>query len=161
MPPKLEVKDMELSDAVATLEAFGGRNLTRTLAEIETSLRGVTIDTCPTALSKCGVGGNVLSAAGYIKRFASQINVVIHALGILACLPHLLQPSERVENVSLGAGNTGRAFDLVTNQRIAEFKFIRWQGGPESIRQNTLFKDFYLMAEEPTEKSKFLYVVGT
>ena len=66
-----------------------------------------------------------------------------------------------IEYVSLGAGNTGRAFDLETNQRIAEFKFIHWQGGPESIRQNSLFKDFYEMAEYDTRKQKFLYVLGT
>jgi hypothetical protein len=86
---------------------------------------------------------------------------VIHALGILLCLPHILQNGESIEYVSLGAGNTGRAFDLETNQRIAEFKFIHWQGGPESIRQNALFKDFYEMAEHPTEKHKVLYVLGT
>jgi hypothetical protein len=68
---------------------------------------------------------------------------------------------EVIEYVSLGAGNSGRAFDLETNQRIAEFKFIHWQGGPESIRQNSLFKDFYEMAEYDTRKQKFLYVLGT
>ena len=60
--------------------------------------------------------------------------------------------------MSLGAGNTGRAFDLETNKRIAEFKFIRWQGGPEAIRQNALFKDFYFMAEHAGVKRKYLYV---
>jgi hypothetical protein len=60
---------------------------------------------------------------------------------------HILRPGEVIDCVSLGAGNTGRAFDLETNLRIAEFKFIHWQGGPESIRQNSLFKDFYEMAE--------------
>ena len=39
-----------------------------------------------------------------MKRLAGQINVTIHALGILLCLPHILEPSERVEPVSLGAG---------------------------------------------------------
>jgi hypothetical protein len=63
--------------------------------------------------------------------------------------------------VSLGAGNTGRPYDIETDQRIAEFKFIRWRGGPESIRQNSLFKDFYLMAEDPDEREKYLYVLGT
>jgi len=96
-----------------------------------------------------------------IKRLAGQINVVVHALGILLCLPHILRPGEAIDYVSLGAGNTGRAFDLETNQRIAEFKFIRWQGGPEAIRQNALFKDFYELAEHPGPKEKFLYVLGT
>jgi hypothetical protein len=84
-----------------------------------------------------------------------------HALGILLCLPHILRLGEAIDYVSLGAGNTGMSFDLETSQQIAEFKFIRWQGGPEAIRQNALFKDFYEMAEHPTEKQKFLYVLGT
>jgi len=61
----------------------------------------------------------VLGAAGLIKQLAGQINVVIHALGILLCLPHILRPGEVIEYVSLGAGNTGRAFDLETNLRVA------------------------------------------
>jgi hypothetical protein len=97
-------------------------------------------------LTTSGVKAEVLGAAGLIKQLAGQINVVIHALGILLCLPHILRPGEVIDYVSLGAGNTGRAFDLETNDRIAEFKFIRWQGGQESIRQNALFKDFYEMA---------------
>ena len=48
---------------------------------------------------------------------------------------------------------TGRSFDLETSCRVAvaEFKFIRWQGDPESIRQNQLFKDFYLLARSSVE----------
>jgi hypothetical protein len=47
---------------------------------------------------------------------------------------------------------TGRSFDLETSDRVAvaEFKFIRWQGGPESIRQNQLFK-LYLLARSSVE----------
>ena len=76
-------------------------------------------------------------------------------------LPHILEPDERIEYVSLGAGNTGKAFDLETDRRNAEFKFINWRGGSEAIRENTLFKDFYLMAEHETHKLKFLYVLDT
>src|SRR2546426_3182050 len=96
-----------------------------------------------------------------MKRLAGQINVVVHALGILATLPHLLDRGEVIQYVSLGAGNTGRPFDLETTQRIAEFKFVGWQGGAEAIRQNALFKDFYLLAEHSSAKRKCLYVLGT
>jgi hypothetical protein len=150
-----------LSESITRLQAFTGSDLTNTLAQIEASLQGVTRDGYAGVLSASGAKADVLSAAGLLKRLAGQINVVIHALGILLCLPHILQNGEAIEYVSLGAGNTGRAFDLETNQRIAEFKFIHWQGGPESIRQNALFKDFYEMAEHPTEKQKVLYVLGT
>ena len=149
---------MELSQAVTELQGFCGKNLTRTLARIEASVQGVTAETSTDAVGSSGARADVLAAAGQIKRLASQINVVIHALSILLCLPRLLEPGEVVEYVSLGAGNTGRAFDLETNKRIAEFKFIRWQGGPEAIRQNALFKDFYFMAEHAGVKRKYLYV---
>jgi hypothetical protein len=71
-----------------------------------------------------------------------------------------LQHGERVEYVSLGAGNTGRSFDLETSHRIAEFKFIAWRGGPESIRQNGIFKDFFLLADSGSAKRKYLYLMG-
>jgi hypothetical protein len=150
---------MELSDAVSSLQQFA--DLTKTLATVEVSLIGVTKNTCANVLVHCGAQNDVLAAAGLVKQIAGQINVVIHALGILLCLPHILEADERIEYVSLGAGNTGKKFDLETNQRIAEFKFIRWQGGPEVIRQNAVFKDFYFMAESPSAKSKYLYVLGT
>jgi hypothetical protein len=150
-----------LVDAIDSLRAFGGADLTLTLAQIEEALQGVSQEKYAAVLSRCGEKAEVLSAAALLKLLAGQINVVIHALGILLCLPHILKPGEVIEYVSLGAGNTGREFDLETNQRIAEFKFINWQGGPESIRQNALFKDFYEMAEHPTEKQRFLYVLAT
>jgi hypothetical protein len=61
----------------------------------------------------------------------------------------------------VGCGKHREEFDLETNRRIAEFKFIHWRGGPESIRQNQLFKDFYLLSESPSPKRKYLYVLGT
>ena len=85
--------------------------------------------------------------------------MLIHAAGILTALPSILDDSEVVQTLSLGAGNTGRRFDLETNHRIAEFKFIRSRGGAESIRQNSLFKDFYYLAEASTKKTRYLYLL--
>lgn len=150
-----------IAEALHLLQAFRGEDLTQTIYQIEKSVRGVSSEKYAAVLSNSGVEAEVLGAAGLVKQLAGQINVVIHALGILLCLPHILCPGEIIEYVSLGAGNTGRAFDLETNMRVAEFKFIRWQGGPESIRQNSLFKDFYEMAEHDTKKEKYLYVLGT
>lgn len=152
---------MDLSQALAAIQKFGGTDLTRTLATVEASLRGVTAEDSTRAVAACGADAEAMAAAGLMKRLVGQINVVIHALGILLCLPRLLEPGESVVYVSLGAGNTGRAFDLETTQRLAEFKFIHWQGGAEAIRQNALFKDFYLLAEDPSSKRKYLYVLGT
>jgi len=153
--------EVTIAEAICLLQNFRGADLTQTIFRIEQAVRGVSVANYTTVLASSGAKREVLEAAGVIKRLAGQINVVIHALGILLCLPHILRPGESIEYVSLGAGNTGRAFDLETNQRIAEFKFINWQGGPESIRQNALFKDFYEMAESETCKEKYLYVLGT
>ncbi len=156
-----ESKQSQIAEAIHLLQTFRGVDLTQTIYRIETSVKGVSAENYSGVLSTSGAKADVLGAAGLVKQLAGQINVVIHALGILLCLPHILRPGEIIEYVSLGAGNTGRAFDLETNQRVAEFKFIHWQGGPESIRQNSLFKDFYQMAENDTAKEKYLYVLGT
>jgi hypothetical protein len=150
-----------VAEAIHLLQAFHGADLTQTIYQIEKSLKGVSAQNYSAVLTTSGAKAEVLGAAGLIKQLAGQINVVIHALGILLCLPHILRPGEVIDYVSLGAGNTGRAFDLETSFRVAEFKFIHWQGGPESIRQNSLFKDFYEMAEHETHKAKYLYVLGT
>ncbi|HET6842341.1 MAG TPA: hypothetical protein VFK06_11760 [Candidatus Angelobacter sp.] len=150
-----------LASAIHLLQTFRGTDLTRTIGQIEKSLKGVSADSYAAVLTTSGAKTEILGAAGLVKQLAGQIDVVIHVLGMLLCLPHILRSGEVIEYVSLGAGNTNRNFDLETNQRIGEFKFIRWQGGPESIRQNSLFKDFFEMAEHETTKEKYLYVLGT
>jgi hypothetical protein len=150
-----------IAEALHLLQTFRGADLTQTIYQIEKSVGGISAEKYAEVVSTSGAKAEVLGAAGLVKQLAGQINVVIHALGILLCLPLILRAGEIIEYVSLGAGNTGRAFDLETNQRVAEFKFIRWQGGPESIRQNSLFKDFYEMAENDTKKEKYLYLLGT
>lgn len=142
-------------------DRFTGRDLTATLRRIESDVRGIAAQDCPDFLHSAGIDRDALNAAAHLKRLAGQVNVTIHALGILICLPHILEANETVEYVSLGAGNTGRQFDLETDRRIAEFKFIRWRGGAETIRQNTMFKDFFLLAEHPASKRKYLYLLGT
>lgn len=146
--------------AAARLQRFAGHGLTRTLGAIEERSRGVTLETASGLLDDVGADRETFAAAALIKALAGEINVTIHALGILRCLPHILQPGEVVEYVSLGAGNTGRLFDLETNLRVAEFKFIAWRGGPESIRQNGVFKDFFALAHYDTPKTKHLYLLG-
>jgi hypothetical protein len=157
MPPSA----MNLEAITSALERFSGTTLTATLARIEADLKGSTNQTCPGTLASLGVGRETLSAAAELKRIAGQVNTTIHALGILLCLPHILEAGEVIEYVSLGAGNTGREFDLETNYRIAEFKFIRWRGKAETIRQNNIFKDFFELAESGSTKRKYLYVLDT
>lgn len=152
---------MTIDRAIEAIEAFQGSSLTASLSAIEAGIIGLG---APDLRAFCGsrrIDNAFMASAASIKKVAGQINVIIHAAGILCSLPSLLESGEIVESVSLGAGNTGRRFDLETNRRIAEYKFIDWQGGPESIRQNGIFKDFFELAEYETHKSKHLYVVGT
>ncbi len=149
------------SDIVARLDRFAGGGLARKLARIEGEAQGLTAEAWGPLLERTHATPDALAAAAELKRLAGQVNVTIHALGILLCLRHILEPGERVESLSLGAGSTGKPFDLETSRRVAEFKFIRWRGGPESIRQNETFKDFYLLAAHPTSKRKHLFLLGT
>jgi hypothetical protein len=152
---------MNTLQAIAEFEKFCGPKLTGTVSAAETALCGTDAESLPAIIEKLQAGQSALAGAREVKRIAAQVHTAIHALGIIRCLPHLLEPGERVEYVSLGAGNTGRKFDLETDRRVAEFKFIRWQGKAETIRQNSLFKDFFFLAEADTLKHKYLYVVGT
>ncbi|MEJ0049231.1 MAG: hypothetical protein WDN04_26305 [Rhodospirillales bacterium] len=131
---------VEPTESLRLLSKFAGGDLTETLARIEANARGLTADRAAAFLNDQGAEHAVLTAATDMKRLVGQINVTIHALGILLCLPHVLEDGERVEYLSLGAGNTGRPFDLETDRRVAEFKFINWRGGPESIRQNSVLQ---------------------
>lgn len=150
-----------LIEATSSIQEFERGSLTSRLSEIETILQGCDKKACESAFSTLAVNSSLLDAAFILKRAAGQVNVLIHAVGILLSLPYTLHDGELVEALSLGAGNTGRPFDLETNRRVAEFKFINWKGGSESIRQNSLFKDFYLLAEHETSKERYLYVMGT
>ena len=97
-----------------------------------------------------------------IKELTTQVDIAIHAYGILLALPIILEDDEVVESLSLGAGNTGKLFDLITTQRVAEFKFARWRSHNNTMRQNGIFKDFLELAElsddsEHKDKNKCIY----
>jgi hypothetical protein len=149
---------VKAADAIAQLGI--GADLTARIGAIEAALAGKQRRAVERTIAKNGVDEAMLNGAITIKKLAGQINVVIHAVGILVALPHILARDERIESVSLGAGNTRRKHDLVTDRRIAEFKFIDWRGGPESIRQNVLFIDLFNLASAETDKRRCMYVLG-
>lgn len=148
---------IQAANAIARLGT--GADLTATIRAIESSLTDKQRRAAERTLANYEIGDAVLEGALKIKDLAGQIHVVIHAVGILVVLPHILARDERIESVSLGAGNTGREHDLVTDRRIAEFKFIQWRGGSESIRQNGLFIDLFNLASAKTTKRRYMYVV--
>src|SRR5262245_38182669 len=120
---------MSIDLAIQTIEEFQGASLTTHLAQLESSISGVGGDALETFCQERRINSAFMSSARSIKKLAGQINVIIHAAGILCSLPAILKPGEIIESVSLGAGNTGRQFDLETNLRVAEYKFIDWRGG--------------------------------
>ena len=151
---------MDLKESAKRVDEFEGPSLTKTLSALERKFQGLGKSDSADLCRENNLDHKLLAASFELKKLAGQINVVIHASGILAALPSILRAGEVVEYLSLGAGNTGKKFDLETNLQIAEFKFINWRGGPESIRQNSLFKDFFYLAEEETAKRRCLYVLG-
>lgn len=151
-----------LREALALLESLThAAGLTSWIGGLEAGLQGTDVDQVRAFVNREGIGRETLDAALLIKRVSGQINVLVHAIGILNALPYILEPGEVVETLSLGAGNTGRRHDLETDRRVAEFKFIEWRGGPESIRQNSVFADLFNLANSPTDKQRVLYLVGT
>jgi hypothetical protein len=152
---------LSLSEAAIQVREFKGVSLRARISALEQKLQHTNTGSLPVLYETFGIAPSLLSAALLLKRELSQINEVVHAAGILLAVPHIIRDDEIVQYLSLGAGNVGRPFDLETNLRIAEFKFIDWKGGAESIRQNQLFKDFYYLAEYDTDKERYLYVLGT
>ncbi len=150
-----------LFQASEMIQSFRAGSLRATIAAIEKDLSSATAEPSSQKLATLGIGPELLAATILIKKNSSQIDEIIHAVGILLALPSILQKGEIIESLSLAAGNTGKGFDLETNLRIAEFTFIHWQGGPEVIRQNKIFKDFYFLAEANTTKKRELYTIGT
>lgn len=152
---------MSINQDIKVIKDFQGNSLTGNLANIEKSIVGLNSSDSGKFCQNLGIDDKFMQSALSVKEIASNINIIIHAVGILQSLSFILEKGERIESVSLGAGNTGKKFDLETSNRVAEFKFIDWKGGSESIRQNGIFKDFYSLAEYKTDKNKILYVVGT
>jgi hypothetical protein len=153
--PNSNVLDIRNSvDFSEALDIYGGylqgASLTRWISERESALDLQTLSSG--ALP-------ALEAAFELKRSVSELNTFIHAVGIIASLPHLLRSGEVIESVSLGAGNTGKDFDLETNLRVAEFKFITWKGN-DAVRQDSLFADLVKLCLHPSDKQKFLYLTG-
>lgn len=151
-----------LEDAAKSLTDFyGGTALTQKISQLESCVAGTCTGDLSPLLCDEGICRGVLDSAFLFKSVAGQINVVIHAVAVLVSLPYILEEGEIVQYVSLGAGTGGKGFDLETDMRVAEFKLIQWQGGPEPIRQNQLFKDFFNLAEHECDKRRCLYVLGT
>lgn len=150
-----------IAQALQQVDEFKGLLLANTVGQLESRLQRATLTQLEQVNYDMGISDVLLKAAAMVKRASAEINVVIHTVGILYSLPHLLRPAELIISTSLGAGNSGSEFDVVTDQRIAEFKFQFWQKGANALRKKTLFQDYYRLARNNTQKEKYLYVTET
>ena len=152
----------DIIDAIAAVRAIGvGQALTRRIADLEREFAGADGSRVGQLLEEEHFSERSLRGALTLKKLAIQIDVVVHAVGILTALPHVLDGDEVVESMSLGAGTGGKRHDLETNLQIAEFKFIQWQPTGNAVRENSLFVDLFALARADTEKRRVLYVVGS
>jgi hypothetical protein len=152
---------MEMPEAIAHLAQFRGDSLTRTINTLEVSIKGSQAPLVTSINEQFGINQQLISAALLIKQMSAQIDVIVHSSLIMYCLPRILNTNETVKSVSLGADNAGSQFDLVTDQRIAEFKFILWQRKGNAIRNKTLFRDFYKLASAPIQIEKNIFLLST
>lgn len=145
---------MKLDEAVQVISEFKGNNLRLKLGEIKNEIVGRTA----TEISQ---RAELFEAALTIKKLSSQIDEIVHASGIINCLPQILLKGEYVESLSLASGAEGQGIDLVTNYRIAEFKFSQWQSNSANgMRKRQVFADYVNLFVHPTTKRKELYVIG-
>jgi len=160
---KMEVNNSRIVEALSEVLLFRGDSQTfrHRIAAVEAAVIGENAAEAITSARSEGLTEGVLADSLLVKAASAQIDVVLHAAGIIAALPYVLEPGERIEYVSLGAGNTGRAHDLETDLRVAEFKFIKWQGGSEAVRQDSLLVDLFHLATTETSKRRVLYLTGT
>jgi hypothetical protein len=135
------IGDREKAALDAVLQFRGASSgLADRIGALERALEGLSVEEAGAEVAARGIGRDLLAGALLVKGLAAQIDVILHAVGILLSLPHILVSGERIRSLSLGAGNTGRDWDMETDRQIAEFKFIKWKGA-DAIRQNTLFVD--------------------
>lgn len=144
---------MQTDKAIKLISDFRGSNLKAKLNELKVDLIGKKGNQIKTK-------ANLFDAALIVKKASAQIDEIVHAIGIINCLPKILKANEVVESLSLAAGADGDGFDLVTNKRIAEFKFAKWQdgGAANGMRKRQVFADCVNLYLYDTTKAKELYV---
>jgi len=146
---------MRTEEALKHIAEFKGNNLKGKLNDLKSGLLGKTKKDIRQIT-------DLYEAALEVKKISSQIDEIVHATGIINCLPFILAEKEKIESLSLAAGAEGEGFDLVTNLRVAEFKFSRWQAkAANGMRKRQVFVDFVNLLLFETTKKKELYVFNT
>jgi hypothetical protein len=148
---KIRLKTEE--QAFKQIEEFKGSNLNEIIGKLKGDLIGKT-------KSQILILEDLYKSALIVKKISSQIDEIVHASGIINCLAKILEPNERIQKLSLASGSDGARFDLETSNRIAEFKFARWQKkSANGSRKRQVFADLVNMFLFQTERKKELYVL--
>lgn len=144
---------MRTDQAIKLIADFKGDNL-------KTKLNDLKVDLIGKKGTQIKIQTNLFEAALIVKKVSAQIDEIVHAIGIINCLPKILTANETVVSLSLAAGADGDGIDLVTNKRIAEFKFAKWQDGKAAngMRKRQVFADCINLYLSNTTKTKELYV---
>ena len=103
---------MELARAAEEVQRFESGALTARISGAEQTLEGLRAEQLPATLVELGVGESLLSAATVLKRAVGQVNVLIHAVGILTSLPKELTQNKL--SCSLDAWRTRKGFAHAT-----------------------------------------------
>lgn len=148
-----------IEQAASNIEEFRRPSLSQKIGNMQAALAGANSSSLPTLLSQFHIDQTLLISAASIKKASAQIDVVIHTLGIMYSLPLILEPDEVVQVACLGADNSGGDFDLETDRRVAEFKFIAWQDSGNAVRNKTLFEDYVKLALYSGPKHRFIYLL--
>ncbi len=152
---------MGLEDATKQIEKFKGISLADRISDLEKTIENEKVEGVRRLIQEQNLDRYFLSAASAVKRASAQIDVVIHAVGIIYSLPYILDKDEHIVRASIGASSASGEYDLETDRRLAEFKFSKWQGSGDAVRKKTLFEDFVKLAIAETSKEKYLYILDS
>jgi hypothetical protein len=143
----------KMQESISVVTDFKGANLKQKLNALRAEMIGGTKNSVPNI-------GEVYESALIFKSLSAQIDEVVHSTGIIKLLPRILDENEKILGLSLAAGADGDGIDLVTNKRIAEFKFSRWQTGvANGMRKRQVFTDLVNLYLDNRKLTKELYVL--
>ena len=151
---------MDIQETIQTIERFQGSSLAQTIRLLTHNLVGANRSQVAHVNDAFHIHPQLLRSALTIKQLSAQIDTLVHASCISYSLPFLLNEHEYIESMSLGADNSESTFDVITNLRIAEFKFILWKVKGNAGREKVVFGDFFKLVREPTSKKKCLYILN-